>query len=152
MTSPLDPLSVVRIDIPRTHQGEGLAPQNSIWHRIINMQTSQKGLLIALGVSSICTVSIAIAEFFEPDPPPNSLMPSFVDTTVVAKNTQKWSLGIISLATATAAILYAKYFLKNQQQAEITITPEMASIIESLVKEEMINATPGPAACKHELT
>ena len=144
MTSLLDPLSVV-IDIPRTHQREGTAHQNGLWHRITTMQTSQKGLLISLGVCSICTASVSIAEFFESDPPPDSLLPFFVDSTVVARNTQKWSFGLISLATATTTMLYTKYFLKNQQQVQCTITPGIASFIESCVKQEMINATSGPS-------
>ncbi|HEV3269023.1 MAG TPA: hypothetical protein VGZ69_00005 [Candidatus Rhabdochlamydia sp.] len=139
----IDPLSLVKIDMSRTEQGE-LVQQNSIRHRIVAMQTSQKGLLASLGIGSICIASIAAVEFFKPDPPPDSLMPSFVDSTVVANDTQKWSLGIISLASATATMLYTKYFLKNQQQKS-TITPEMASIIQNSVEQEIQNAIPGPS-------
>lgn len=136
----LNPLSV-RINIPHPPQEE-LTQQNGLWNRITTIQTSQKGLLISLGLYSICTAAAAAADFFEPDPPPDRLIPSFVDSTVVAKNTQKWSLGIISLATANATILCAKHFLKNQQQSQGTIPPEIVSIIENCVKEEMIKATP----------
>lgn len=144
MTHPLNAQSVV-ISIPQTQQEERLAPQNGIWNRMTTMPISQKGLLISLGMCSICTASAAIAEFFEPDPPPDSLMPSFVDSAVVAKNTQKWSFGLISLTTMAATTLYTRYFLqRNQQQAENPITPKIASIITSQV-EEMIRAIPGPS-------
>lgn len=143
MTRPLDPLSIVRIDVQRTYQEESVQ-KNGIWNRITTMPTSQKGLLLSLGMYSICTAIVAVTEFFEPDPPPDSLLPSFVDSTVVAKNTQKWSFGLISLTTMAATTLYERYFLqKNQQQAENPITPEIASIIKSRVEEEMIKATPG---------
>jgi len=143
MTSLLDPLSVVRIDIP-TQQEEGLVQKSSLWNRITTMQTSQKGVLVSLGVCSICTAFAAIAVFSESDPLPDRLMPSFISSAVVAKNAQQWSFLIISLATTSATMLYTKYFLKNQQQVENAITPEMASIIENCVEQEMINATPGP--------
>ncbi|PWU16517.1 MAG: hypothetical protein C5B45_00315 [Chlamydiae bacterium] len=144
MIHPLDAQSVV-IDIPQTQQEEGLAQQNSIWNKITAIPISQKGLLLSLGIYSTCTAIAAIAKFFEPDPPPDSLLPSFVDSTVVEKNAQKWTLGLVSLTTMAAITLYARYFLqKNQQQAENPITPEIASIIKSYVEEEMIKATPGP--------
>lgn len=149
MTRPLDPLSIVKIDIQRTYQEEP-AQQNGIWNRMTTMPTSQKGFLISLGIYSICTASAAIAEFFEPDPPPDSLLPSFVDTTVVAKNTQKWGFGFISVTTMAATTLYARYFLqRNQQQAENPITPKIASIIKSQVEEEIIKATPGPSGLQN---
>lgn len=141
MTHPLNTQSVV-IGMPQTQQEERSAQQNGIWNRMSTMPTSQKGVLISLGIYSICTAFAAIAEFFEPDPPPDSLLPSFVDSTVVAKNTQKWSFGLISLTTTTAIMLYASYCLqRNQQQAE-----KMASIIKrSQIEEEMIEANPGPS-------
>lgn len=145
MTRPLDPLSIIRIDMPQTQQEEKLAQQNGIWNKITTMPTSQKGLLLSLGMFSISTASAAIIEFFEPDPPPNNLFPSFVDTAVVAKNTQKWSLGLISLTTMAATMIYARYFLqRDQQQAENPITPKIASIIKNQVEQEMIKATSGP--------
>ncbi|MGB7127668.1 MAG: hypothetical protein WBD50_01080 [Candidatus Rhabdochlamydia sp.] len=136
----INPSSVVKIDIPRTQQGK-LAQKSGLWNRITTIPASQKGLIIFLGTCSICTTSIAIAEFFEPDPPPNSLMPFFVDSTIVSKNTQKWSFSIISLAITTATVLCAKHFLKNQKQVESIITPEITSII----KEEIQKETPGPS-------
>ncbi|VHO05199.1 hypothetical protein [Candidatus Rhabdochlamydia sp. T3358] len=138
----------VKINIPQTPQ-EGLTQQNGLWNRITTIQTSQKGLFISLGTYSICAASAAIIEFFKPDPPPDSLMPSFVDSTVVAKNTQKWSFLIISLATANATIFCAKYFLKNQQQVQRTITPRISSFIKSCVKQEIIKATPGPSGLQN---
>lgn len=152
----IDPLNLqsIAIDIPPTQQEE-TAPQNGFWNRITTMPTSQKGLLISLGAYSVCTAFVVIAKFFEADPPPNSLMPSsFVDSSVVAKNTQKWGFGLISLTTAAATTLYARYFLeRNQQQAENPITPEIASIIEECVEKEMINATPESSGLQeHELT
>ena len=145
MTHPLNAQPLV-IDMPQTQQEERLAQQNSIWNKITTMQTSHKGLLISLGICSICSAAAAIAEFFEPDPPPPSLLPSFVDSTVVVKNTQKWAFGLVSLTTMAAATLYAKYFLqKNQQQTDLILTPEIAFTIKSYVDKEIKAATPGPS-------
>lgn len=146
MTHPLNAQPLV-IDIPQTQQEERLAQQSSIWNKITTMPTSQKGLLISLGICSICSAAAAIAEFFEPDPPPSNLLPSSVDTAFVVKNTQKWTFGLISLTTTVAATLYARYSLqKNQQQTEKPLTPEIASIIKSCVKKEIKDATPGSSS------
>ncbi len=95
-----------------------------------------------MGVNSIFAASIATLEFFAPDPPPNKLFPDwFVDSPVVAKNTQKWSFLISSLIITSVTALCTNVFLKNQQQEENDITPEMAAVIQSRVVEEIQKLT-----------
>lgn len=125
------------IDMPQERQTQ------SVWNKLASLHSSQKGFLIAMGVNSIFAASVAILEFFEPDPPPDKLFPDwFVDGPVVAKNTQKWSFLISSLIITSVTALCANVFLKNQQQEEENdITPEMATLIQSRVEEEILKLT-----------
>ncbi|MGL5627142.1 MAG: hypothetical protein ACRDDW_06510 [Candidatus Rhabdochlamydia sp.] len=114
-----------------------------VWNKITSLHSSQKGFLIAMGINSIFAASMAALEFFEPDPPPSrGALSWWLSGEVVAKNTQKWSLLISSLLITTVTALCANVFLKNQQQEEENdITPEMAAIIQSRVKEEILKRT-----------
>ncbi len=139
--TPID--SRVIIDIPQEVSSE--RPRYDIWDGITSLPTSQKGLLIALGVQTVFTAFVVALDCFIPDPPPDSLMPSwFKDGPVVAKYTQKWSFVTSSLITLVAMGACARHFLqKNQQKIKEGITPEIAALIKKCVEEEMQKATPG---------
>lgn len=133
MTNPFNSQSVVIDELQ--NQQEVLVQQNGMGNR---MPTSQKGLMIALGIYSFCTVCAAVTQFLKPDPP--STLPPFVDSSVVAKHSQKWSFILISLATITATMLYGRYFVqRGKHEAESPITPEINSIIKRHVEKEMKN-------------
>ncbi|MGL4540025.1 MAG: hypothetical protein ACRCU0_03520 [Candidatus Rhabdochlamydia sp.] len=135
--------SRISIDMSQEEQNLVLESQRySVWNKITSLHSSQKGFLIAMGVNSIFAASMATLEFFAPDPPPNKLFPDwFVDSPVVAKNTQKWSFLISSLIITSVTALCTNVFLKNQQQEENDITPEMAAVIQSRVVEEIQKLT-----------
>ena len=140
--TPIEPR--VTIDIPQ--EQESLEqPRYGVWNRITSLPTSQKGLLIALGVQTIFTTFVVALDCFIPDPLPDSLMPSwFKDGPVVAKHTQKWSFVTSSLTTTVAMGVYVMHFLqKNQQPVKDDITPERVALIKRRVEEEIQKAMPG---------
>ncbi|MDR2539939.1 MAG: hypothetical protein LBC45_05050 [Chlamydiales bacterium] len=128
------------IDVPPIPQGEP-CPQSGVGNQMTTMPTSQKRLLIALGIGSICFTIGTIADF---------LAPPLVNT--LNADTLKWSFGLVSLTTVTVATFCARYFSqKNQKQVENTITPEIASMIKSCVEKELINATPSMSSLQTEM-
>lgn len=136
--------SRISIDMPQEEQNLILESQTHGWKRLSALHSSQKGFLIAMGVNSIFAASLAVLEFFIPDPPSDKGPFSWwLDSAVLAKNTQKWGFLISSLLITSITALGANVFLqKNQQQNENGVTPEMAALIQSRVEEEILKLIP----------
>lgn len=127
---------------PETHVLLGTQtamPQRySVWNRMASWPLSQKGLLLALSIQSICAIASTIGLFSTPDPPHDPILAYFVDSAIISKNCQQWTLLIASLTTGLATGLVAMHFLqKNKERTENTITPEIVAAIQNKVDLEI---------------
>lgn len=131
---PINPEVRVLLD----SQGEAPQQRYSVWNRMTAWPLSQKGLLLAVSIQSICAIASTIGLFLTPNPPHDPILSYFVDGPIISKNCQQWTLLIASLTTTLSTGLLAQYFLqKDPETVENTITPEIAAAIQNKVNQEI---------------
>jgi uncharacterized membrane-anchored protein YitT (DUF2179 family) len=117
-----------------------VTPQRySVWNKITSLPSSQKGLLIALSIQSICSIVATGVLFSIPDPPQNdSLGSNFIGTPIISANCHKWSLFVGSLVSNFVTGTVFTYFLQeNKETIASTITPEIATAIQNSIERKL---------------